>query len=173
MRSGCLLASLLLALFLTVFSFAGMAVVVPATPTPSATCAYAWATMPLPALAAQLNEALADNGLSNVTASVSAFGENCIGPDGTVRDFLMSEVTYSLTLPLTQAGLAAGDLARQALNVWQLASTPSPAPNERIELRFEGGDQVIIVETNAARAREALAQAITGNAFIDALLISP
>lgn len=66
--------------------------------TPSITeCGYQWAYEDLPALTAQFDQAI-KNLISNSASRATAFGENCVAPDGQVVRFLAMETDFHVTV---------------------------------------------------------------------------
>ena len=73
---------------------------VPDTPFPSTKCGYQWAYEDLPELTTQFDRAV-KNLIPESTSHASAFGENCLAPDGQVVRFLAMETDFYIELPVT------------------------------------------------------------------------
>jgi hypothetical protein len=73
----------------------------------SAPCAYAWAYQEAPGVPERARQALEAAGLAPTSVAAQVFGENCVGADGAVRQFLTMGTTVTAELPVA-------DLADQA-----------------------------------------------------------
>ncbi len=72
-------------------------------PTPSTSqqqCGYQWAYNELPELTEKFDQTIKTLNPSS-TSHTTAFGENCIAPDGQVAKFLAMETDFYVTLPVT------------------------------------------------------------------------
>lgn len=65
---------------------------------PAPSCAYIWASEPLPELTAQLEDLFQAADLSGVAVRAEAYGENCVLPDGSVSEFFPMVTDVYLTL---------------------------------------------------------------------------
>ena len=63
-------------------------------------CAYVWASKDLPELTEELTTLYVPANIPDLQVRASAFGENCLNEDGSIREFLtrQTDLTYSLEL---------------------------------------------------------------------------
>ncbi len=82
-------------------------------------CIWDWGTRLLPELSAQLQAVLASAGVTDVSATAVAYGEDCIDPQtGDVRGFALLETDFYFTFAVSSLAVEPlGNLAEQALRV--------------------------------------------------------
>ncbi len=140
-----------------------------ATPTPTpksyfeTPCAFQWATQPLPDISASLDAAMKRAKIDGVTISASAFGENCINPDGSLRGFGAMETDYALTISSDQLATALAVLVDEAA---QGRAGPKPG---RITLQVGSGDAATPHTITFKTAADAVAQGLRGETLLAAL----
>lgn len=108
---------------------------------PTNPCAYVWASKDLPELTEELNTLYESVKIPDLQVSVSAFGENCLNEDGSIREFLtrQTDLTYNLQLDASDRQ-AVSDSIEKILGV--LAIIPEnkfPGPNAG-EITFQFSD---------------------------------
>lgn len=151
----------------------------PITETPSAEagytqCAWTWATQSLPEVSAQVQSALEAAGLTGVTATAEAYGENCITAGGVVDHFATMETDFRITveLPPGQTSIdTLGNLLEQILVV--LDSFPPgvvPGPNAGyIGVTFTGGGDELRLWFTVFDGESARALGLHGAALLEEL----
>jgi hypothetical protein len=126
----------------------------PITETPSSTptqdagstiCGWQWARQNLPEVSAQFLGALQTAGLPVETARAEAYGENCVGQDGSILRFAVMETDYYITISVTDLAdeTTLGNLLTQAfavLDQFPVGQTPGPNPGY-IGVTFKAADQ--------------------------------
>jgi hypothetical protein len=120
----------------------------PITDTPGAEsgyteCAWNWASQRLPDLSAEVQSALEAAGLTGVTATAEAFGENCITGTGQVDHFAAMETDFRIRIEVSDLADTAvlGDLLERilvVLDAFPPDATPGPQPGY-IGVRFIHG----------------------------------
>lgn len=105
----------------------------PATDIPYTACGWVWATQSLPDLSAEVQSALEAAGLTGVTATAEAFGENCLNNAGEVDHFATMETDFRVRaeVPDLTDTAALGNLLERVLIVLDAFSpgaTPGPQP---------------------------------------------
>jgi hypothetical protein len=77
-----------------------------ANPTAEEPCAYVWANQPLDAVSAALQAGLPAEQAKQIQITASAYGENCLNADGSVRRFARMQTDLYVTVSLEdqQAG---------------------------------------------------------------------
>ncbi|MFO7169524.1 MAG: hypothetical protein DIU80_015980 [Chloroflexota bacterium] len=85
-------------------------------PAAAAPCGYSWAYQEAPGVPERAQQALEAAGLSPTSVSARVFGENCVNPNGSVREFLAMSTTVEAELPVADLGDLAtlGELTAQA-----------------------------------------------------------
>lgn len=140
----------------------------PATTDQTAPCGYAWARQELPDVTEEA-QALVDAVLQGVTVRATAFGENCINPDGTVRHFLTMSTDISATVPVT--AFDADALASIVVTLADTLQTVSSAPArlEWLEIVFQSGGEERRLRTQFATIDTAVASGLSGADLLAAL----
>jgi hypothetical protein len=145
------------------------------SPTVSYTeCGWQWAHQNLPEVSAQFLEALQAAGLPFETARTEAYGENCLGQDGSIIRFAARETDFYLTLTVADLTdeAALGNLLEQTFSVFDqfpVSQTPGPNPGY-IGLTFKAGEQVQNLWFQRARIAELRSQNLSGAELYQALL---
>lgn len=136
-------------------------VVVVATPEPM--CAWVWATESLAELTAQVQDALDEAGLE-ASVDASAFGENCLNPDGSVRYFATMQTDFDMTVDaLTDDTILA---VLRVLARFPVESTPGPMPG-RVTIRFADSGQQLQFQYD--QGLDVLNRDLTGRVLLEAL----
>ena len=148
----------------------------PAASTPSShpaefqPCAYLWASQELPEISAALQAGIQQQ-MPEASARASAYGENCVAPDGT-STFSAMETDFYLTIPAADLkdDAALGALVEQALAVIDQFSAPRvPGPKEGfVEFTFTHGGDQRIVRVPIQLGKAVRAQGLHGAALIQA-----
>lgn len=150
----------------------------PVTETPSAEagyteCAWNWAAQPLPDLSAEVHSALEAAGLTGVTASAEAYGENCITGTGVVDRFAAMETDFRLTVQVASLNdrAALGTLLEKILVTLDgFPSESTPGPNAGyIGVTFQAGDEELRLWFPVADGESARALGLRGAALLDKL----
>ena len=147
----------------------------PVTVTPGSipACSWQWATQDQPDIAAQLEAALREAGLDDVTVSASAFGENCVDTQMALVQFAAMETDFDLALPGVDPSNrdATGDQVAAVLAIivvqFPVDSTPGPQPG-RITLAL-GAAPALHITVMQGQAEAALAEGLTGADLLDSL----
>ena len=137
-------------------------------------CSWRWATQPLPELSAQIPAYIDAAGLTNVTVSAAAFGEDCITYETNISGYFATmETDFSVTAQVDnlEDEEALGNLAAQILAVLdQIPSEDIPGPQPGyITLAFVAGDAQRNLRFSVTQADAALEQGLTGEALWHAL----
>jgi hypothetical protein len=148
------------------------------TETPSPTisyteCGWQWARQNLPEVSAQFLGALQIAGLPVETARAEAYGENCLGQDGSVVRFAAMETDFYLTFAVADLADEAtlGQLLEQTFSVldqFPVGQTPGPNPGY-IGITFKAGEQAQNLWFLRTRIAELRSQNLTGAALYQAL----
>jgi hypothetical protein len=141
-------------------------------------CSWRWATQPLPELSAQIQADIDAAGLTNVTVSAAAFGEDCIPYETNVSGYFATmETDFSVTAQVDnlEDEEALGNLTAQILAV--LDQIPpedirGPQPGY-ITLAFVAGDAQRNLRFSVTQADAALEQGLTGAALFQQLNTQP
>jgi len=134
-------------------------------PATEAPCGWMWASQPLTELTARVQAAINTAGAETVTFEASAYGENCLEPDGqTVRSFISRDVVFRLHAAGSDAAIM-GDALALALPVVQLKVKIQSRPLAEISILFPDADLDPIRLTPAMLDR-ALAQEAGGAALV-------
>jgi hypothetical protein len=119
-----------------------------AVPTELPPCGYQWAYQDLPELSSAFQQSI--QGLQpEAQANAYAFGENCIGEDGTVVTFLAMETDFNITLQVTDLSneAALGEWIVKVMKVIEEIPPQQivgPRPG-RVTMTFQSGaDQKIV-----------------------------
>jgi hypothetical protein len=150
----------------TLEEFAGVVTSVPGAVTETQSnppqCAWNWATQPLPDVSGQLQTAFDKSGLTGITVSAEAYGENCY-------DSLTNQVAYFATMEtdfrlVVQVDSLAdrphlGDMLERILTViddFPPGVVPGPQPGY-VGVTFQGGEETLrlwftVKDGQAARA---------------------
>ncbi len=148
----------------------------PVTETPSAgytECAWNWATQSLPDVSAAVQSAMEAAGLTGVTASAEAYGENCITGEGVVDHFATMETDFriSVEVPSLTDTAALGNLLEQILVV--LDTFPpgvTPGPNSGyVGVTFQAGSDELRLWFTVVDGESARALGMHGAALLDKL----
>lgn len=153
--------------------------VAPSTGTPppaleTTACSWQWATQDLPDLSALAVETLTSAGVPLVEARASAYGENCVTPQGTVERFAAMQTEFDVTLAVASLddretiGTLVYDVVGVLMTTLPVERTPGPNQGQ-IRLRFvagedarpliiDGGDMAVITRGD-----------LSGAALLDAL----
>lgn len=156
---------------------AGMTSSEPATPSPTAEymqCGWSWATHPLPDLTEQVQAAITDAGLIQVTVRVVAFGEDCIPQNANTTGYFATMET-DFDVQITVASLddeaAIGEQVGAVLDVlaaFPPDATPGPQPGYiSIHAVSESGEQYW--RFSVTQAESARAAGLTGAALLATL----
>jgi hypothetical protein len=137
------------------------------TPPTRAPCYFNWATQDLPELTAEVQAAMDEVGLANVTASAYAYGENCYAYDtNEVVYFATMETDFRVIAQVddledTEAlgNLTADILA--VLNEFPPDETPGPMAGQ-ITITFVKGDEQVVLPVSVEVASQVVEQGITG-----------
>jgi hypothetical protein len=150
----------------------------PVTETPSAEvgytqCAWNWATQPLPDLSAEVQSALEAAGLTGVTASAEAYGENCITGTGEVDHFAAMETDFRIRMeaPDLAERAALGNLLERilvVLDAFPPGATPGPNAGY-IGVTFQAGDEELRLWFPVADGESARALGLRSAALLDKL----
>ena len=73
--------------------------VTPASAENPGSCAYIWATQPLPTESAKIQELFYQAGMTDYQVKAEAFGENCVAEDGSIVSFGASETIFTSPSP--------------------------------------------------------------------------
>ncbi len=167
---------LLLSLLLAACNLPGSTA--PVTETPSAEagytqCAWNWATQSLPEVSAAVQSAMDAAGLTGVTASAEAYGENCITGEGVVDHFAAMETDFRIRVeaPSLTDAAALGDLLERILVVLD-AFPPgvTPGPNAGyVGVTFQAGSDELRLWFTVVDGESARALGLHGAALLDEL----
>ena len=138
----------------------------PGTETGYSECYWNWATQPLPDLSAEVQSALEAAGLTGVTASAEAYGENCITGTGVVDHFATMETDFRIRMEVPDLAdtAALGDLLEQilvVLDAFPPGATPGPQPGY-VGVRFVHGTQDVNLWFSVTYGESARAQGLQG-----------
>lgn len=147
------------------------------TPSPTApptdTCAWVWATHPLPDVSARLQAALQAAGVNNVTAYAEAFGENCVSPQNQVLHFAARQTDFRITVLVDT--LANPELLGQILQTILIVldnfppeATPGPNPGY-IGVTFMTKGESLNLWFSVGQGIEARARGLRGASLLEAL----
>jgi hypothetical protein len=136
-------------------------------------CAWTWDTQPLPDLSADLQSALETAGLTGVTASAEAYGENCITGTGIVDHFTAMETDFRITVQVASLNdrQALGTLLEKILGTldgFPPESTPGPNAGY-IGVTFVVGNEELWLWFPVADGESARALGLGGAALLDKL----
>jgi hypothetical protein len=140
----------------------------------SGPCMWSWNTRPLPEVSAQVQAAMLAAGLSEVEASASAFGEDCLDPrTNQVRRFATMQTDFyvKLAVPSLADLNSLGDLAERVLGIlddFPPGTVPGPQTGY-LELIFVAGGEDTRLWFRLPRASEARQQGLHGQALLEAL----
>jgi hypothetical protein len=137
-------------------------------------CSWRWATQPLPELSAQIQTAVEAAGLTNVTVSASAYGENCIPNEAGISGYFATmETDFYITALVddVEDEEALGNLTAQILAVLkQIPPEDIRGPQlGYITLAFVAGDAQRNLRFSVTQSDAALEQRLTGIALFQAL----
>ena len=146
----------------------------PVTETPGAgytQCAWNWATQPLPELSAQVQSALEAAGLTGITASAEAYGENCITATGVVDHFAAMETDFRITVQVASLSdlEALGALLEQilvVLDTFPPGATPGPNAGY-VGVAFQTGNEDLNLWFTAYDGESARALGLHGSALLE------
>ncbi len=150
----------------------------PVTDAPSAEggytqCAWTWDTQSLPDVSAEVQSALEAAGLTGVTASAEAYGEDCITGTGQVDHFAAMETDFRITVQVASLSdrEVLGTLLEQILVVLD-AFPPgvTPGPNAGyVGVAFQTGSDILRLWFPVAAGKSARALNLHGAALLDKL----
>ncbi len=148
----------------------------PVTETPSAgytQCAWSWATQSLPEVSAQVQAAMEAAGLTSVTATAEAYGENCITGEGVVDHFAAMETDFRIRVevPSLTDTAALGDLLEQilvVLDAFPPGATPGPQSGY-VGVTFQAGSDELRLWFTVFDGESARALGLHGAALLDEL----
>lgn len=133
------------------------------TVTPEPACAWNWATQTLPELTDEVQSALDEAGMS-AEVTVTAFGENCLNPDGTVRNFATMQTEFDVAVEAVTDSTIQDAL--RVLALFPVDETPGPQAGY-VTIRFTASGQRLRFLYN--QGMEALNDNLTGDALLQAL----
>jgi hypothetical protein len=145
------------------------------TPPTRAPCTFNWATQDLPELTAEVQAAMDDAGLENVTVSASAYGENCYYNDtNEVQYFAAMQTDFRVTAQVEdiEDGDALGDLTLAivtVLNAYPPGEAPGPMPGQ-ITILYEQGARETRLTIRVEQLAEVLGWGYMGDALWSALV---
>jgi hypothetical protein len=137
------------------------------TPPTRAPCYFNWATQDLPELTAEVQAAMDEVGLENVTAGAYAYGENCYAYDSNeVVYFATMETDFRVNAQVDDLAdtEALGDLTADilaVLNEFPPDETPGPMAGQ-ITLTFVKGDEQVALLVSVEVAAQVVEQGIRG-----------
>ena len=137
------------------------------TPPTAAPCYFNWATQDLPELSAEVQAAIEDAGLEDMTVIASAYGENCYANDtNEVQYFAAMQTDFRVTAQVddledTEAlgNLTADILA--VLNEFPPDETPGLLPGQ-ITLTFMKGSEQIVLPVSMKVVAQMVEQGMRG-----------
>ncbi|MBZ0277574.1 MAG: hypothetical protein K8I60_15620 [Anaerolineae bacterium] len=153
---------------------AGMASPEIATPSPTAQytqCGWSWATHPLPDLTEQVQAAITDAGLIQVTIRVVAFGEDCIPQNANTTGYFATMETdfdVQITVASLDDEVAIGEQVRAVLDVLSAFppdATPGPQPGY-VSIHAVSGNGEQYWRFSVTQAEAARAAGLTGAALL-------
>lgn len=132
-------------------------------------CGFMWAEQPLPDVTAQAQAAV-DTVLENVNVYASAYGENCINQDGSVRYFAAMTTDFEVLVPVDSFT----DTDALAEIVTTLSDTLSaleglPARTEWLDIVFQSDGREQRLHLQLSAIQRALADGLRGAALLAAL----
>ena len=139
----------------------------------STQCAWTWATHSLPEVSAEVQSALETAGLTGITASAEAFGENCIKEAGKVDSFATMETDFRIRVqtPDLNDKAALGNTLEQILIVLD-AFPPGVVPGPRagyVGVTFQAGKDETHLWFLLADGKSARALDLHGAELLDKL----
>lgn len=148
----------------------------PVTETPDAEvgytqCAWIWATQALPDLSAEVQSALQAAGLTGVTSSAEAYGEDCITASGEVDHFAAMETDFRITVQAASLNdrEALGTTLEQilvVLDAFPPESTPGPQSGY-VGVTFQAGSDELRLWFTINEGKSALALGLRGASLLD------
>ena len=143
-------------------------------PANSQNCAYVWATQPLPDLTAKVQSAVNAAGLTGVSVSAEAYGENCIDPQtNKVVDFATMETDFRFTAQvadlknLENLGVVL-EKVLIVLDAFPLGKIPGPQAGY-INISFQSGKDESNLSFTAAAGKSARILGLRGAALFNKL----
>ncbi len=135
-------------------------------------CAFVWASMPLPELSNEFDQALKVV-QPEANGYAEAYGENCINNQGEVVRFLAKETDFHTMLKVDdlENKQALGKLAKQVMEVlagFPVNETPGPQPGY-IGITFEAPGDELRLWFAQTDAEAALDKGLRGEEFFNAL----
>ncbi len=137
-------------------------------------CYFNWATRPLPEVSSQVQSAMENAGLSDVTAVAEAYGEDCLDAgDGHVVSFSTMETDFRVTVLVTSLGdrEKLGRLLEQVLSIldgFPVGTVPGPQAGY-IGVTFQSPDDSLRLWFTFDDGRSARAQGLSGLELLDEL----
>jgi len=145
-----------------------------AAPASSQNCTYAWATQPLPDLTTKVQSAITAAGLTGVSATAEAYGENCLDPQtNQPRGFATMETDFHITAQVADLTNMddLGALLEKVLFVldaFPVGKIPGPQPGY-IAISFQSGKAESTLGFTAAAGKSARQQGLHGAALFEKL----
>ena len=145
----------------------------PTTGNSSTQCAWEWATQSLPDVSAGVQSALEVAGLTGMTVTAEAYGENCITGAGVVDSFAVMETDFriSVKMPALTDSALLGSLLEKiliVLDAFPPGVTPGPNPGY-IGVTFQAGNDELRLWFTVADGKSARASGLHGAALLDKL----
>jgi ABC-type glycerol-3-phosphate transport system substrate-binding protein len=145
-----------------------------ATEVPYESCSWNWATQPLPELSVQVQAAMEAAGLTGITATAEAYGENCLNAKDEVVRFAAMETDFRITIKIASLNdrEALGTLLENILLVldgFPTATTPGPQPGY-VGVAFQAKDEELRLWFLVEDGESARALGLRGAALLDKLL---
>ncbi len=136
-------------------------------------CAWVWDTQSLPDLSTEIQSALATAGLTGITVSAEAYGEDCITASGAVDHFATMETDFRITMQVASIDdhEALGTLLEQiltGLDAFPPGVAPGPNPGY-IGITFQAGGDEERLWFTVADGASARALGVHGTALLEKL----
>ncbi len=153
------------------------AVIVTVTPDSTSfsitSCVWNWASQDLPDITAVFTEALAANGLTDVVARASAYGENCFDPStNQVVSFATMETDWYITINLQslEDKMEIGNKIRIVIEVIRSLKDTAPGPNPGyVGISLVAGESTENLWFTVSEGIELIDQDLSGQGLYDAL----
>lgn len=148
--------------------------VVTESPIPYTQCYFNWATKPLPELSADVQSALETAGLTEVTATAEAYGENCYDSQtNEVAYFAVMETDFRIRVEVPDLAdtVHLGNLLEQVLVVldgFPSETTPGPQPGY-IGIRFKHAAEELNLWFTVTDGESARALGLKGSELFEEL----
>ena len=136
-------------------------------------CGWSWANQPLPDLSAKVESAMEAAGLTGLTASAEAYGENCITASGEVDHFAALETDFQIRMEVRDLADTStlGDLLVRILMVLD-AFPPGVTPGTQsgyVGVTFQAGSEETRLWFTIAEGVSAREQGLHGAALLNEL----